>query len=116
MAKRTSMKSRLAKDESKADNTGKGKGEQLELLDVQPKHKKEMVRVGRRYSALVKQRLLLQNGRGGEVELQQKLLDLVKSENLTRDKDGKVKFKIDGVAFELTPTKEKIKVKVDDEE
>jgi len=90
-------------------------GAQMPLIDIGPEKSKEIVRIGRAYNAKVKERLAIQNGRNGEFELQQKLLDLVKAENLTRDKNGKIKFKIDGVSIELTPTKEKIKVKVDED-
>ena len=88
------------------------KGEQMDLIDVGPKAKKEIEKVGRAYRAKVDARLALQKGRGGEEELQQRLLALVKAENLTRDNDGKVKFTVGDVEFELAPTKEKVKVKI----
>ena len=90
-------------------------GEQMPLIDVSPEHSKEIVKVARAYNAKVKARLAIQKGRDGEEDLQQKLLELVKAENLNRDNQGKIKFTVDSVEIELVPTKEKVKVKIVDE-
>lgn len=111
MAKESAMQKQVKKDE-------KGKmpvGKTPPLLDVGPKKSKEIVKVARAYNAKVKERLAIQNGKNGEVELQQKLLDLVKAEKLQRDNEGKIKFTVDGVEMELVPTKEKVKVKIIDD-
>ena len=90
-------------------------GEQMPLIDVSPEHSKEIVKVVRAYNAKVKARLAIQKGKDGEEDLQQKLLELVKAENLNRDNEGKIKFTVDGIEIELVPTKEKVKVKIVDE-
>jgi hypothetical protein len=113
MGKKSSMQKEVEKTEQ-ATASGVPVGEQMPLIDVAPEHSKEIVRVARAYNAKVKARLLIQKGRDGEEELQEILLELVKAENLTRDKDGKIKFKVDGVGIELTPTKEKVKVTIDE--
>ena len=90
-------------------------GAQMPLIDVSPEHSEEIVKVARAYYAKVKARKEIQEGRGGEYELQERLLALVKAENLTRDGNGKIKFTVDSVELELVPMKEKVKVKIVDE-
>ena len=116
--KKTSMQKQVAKDELKPDNSKVAKGKQMALMNVDPKHSKEIERVGRAYRAKVDARLALQKGKGGEDELQQKLLELVKAEGFTRDSNGEIKFTVGQgqVQLILSPTKEKVKVKIKEEE
>jgi len=117
MAKKNSVMQReVERSELEPDNSDVPKGEQMDLINVSPEHSKEIVKLARAYNAKVKARLEIQNGIGGEVELQQKLLDLVKAEDLTRDNNGKIKFTVDSVEIELVPTKEKVKVKIVEDE
>lgn len=113
--KKTPMQEQVKKDELQPDNTDVPKGDQMALMNVSPKKSKEIVRVAKAYHAKVRERLEIQKGRNGEDALQEKLLELVKAENLSRDNNGKIKFKVDGVELELVPTKEKVKVKVVEE-
>jgi len=106
--KKTAMQNEVEKSEVPV-------GEQMPLMDVSPVHSKEIVKIARAYNAKVKERKGIQEGKGGEYDLQQRLLDLVKAENLTRDSNGKIKFTVDSVEIELVPTKEKVKVKIVDE-
>lgn len=89
-------------------------GEQMDLIEWQPENKKEIVRVARAYRAKVKERLSIQNGRNGEVELKEKLMDLVKAAHPTRNEKGVIRFKLDGLKIEVKPTKETITVTEDD--
>ena len=110
---------RKKKENSKqasSNEAGVPVGEQMPLIDVSPEHSKEIEKVARAYNAKVKARLDIQKGRDGEEDLQQRLLDLVKAENLSRDNSGKIKFTVNGVEILLVPTKEKVKVKMVDEE
>lgn len=109
-----SMQNKVEKSESVPDNSGVPKGEQMALLNTLPEHSKEILRLARAYLAKIKARMEIQNGENGELSLQQQLLALVKSENITRDNDGKIKFTIDSIEIELVPTKEKVKVTIVD--
>lgn len=112
--KNSAMQDQVEKDELQPDNSDVSKGDQMDLMDHQPKQSKELERIGRLYDKKVKARMALQSGEGGEFELQAKLLELVKAEDLQRDNNGHIKLNIHGVKLELTPTKEKVKVKIDD--
>ena len=67
--KKSSMQKEVEKSEQDK-NSKVPKGQQIPLLDVGPKKSKEIVQVARAYNAKVKARLEIQNGKGGEVELQ----------------------------------------------
>lgn len=111
--KKTTMEKQVEKDEKKTSNVPVG--ETMPLMDVSPKHSKEIVRIAKAYNMKVRERKIIQEGPKGEYALQERLLVLVKAENLSRDNNGKIKFTLDGVEIELVPTKEKVKVKIKEE-
>ena len=82
----------------------------MPLIDVGPEHSKEIAQVARNYSALVGIRL---KAMAKEVAAKEELRELIKKEHLKRLEDGKIRFKIDGLLIEVTPTDEKIKVTED---
>ena len=109
MTKSKSMQKQIEKDEK-----GKGtKGEQMDLIDVGPKHSKEIIACARIYKAIVTKRIKLTSA---EVTAKIKLLDMVKAAKLKRLSDGTIKFKIDGITIKVTPRDELIQVTEDKEE
>lgn len=106
MSKKTSMQNEVEKSEGKKVP----KGQQMPLIDVGPENSKEIAQVARNYRALVDIRL---KALAKEVVAKEELRELIRKENLKRLEDGKIRFKIDGLLIEVTPTDEKIKVTED---
>jgi hypothetical protein len=107
--KKKSMQDQVEKDEK-----GKaGKGEQMDLIDVGPKHSKEIIAQARKYKTIVTKRVKLTSE---EVTAKVRLLDMVKAAKLKRLSDGTIKFKIDGITIKVTPRDELIQVTEDKED
>lgn len=87
--------------------------EQGTLIDVEPEHSKEIIAAAKAYQKIKKQRCELT---AKETEAREKLIGLIKSENLQRLEDGSIKFRLDGYEISLVPQDEKLKVKEDDED
>jgi len=88
----------------------KKKSEQLPLIDVQPKNKKEIIACANRYKKAQSERIEALNR---EKEEKQSLLDLVEKGNLQRLDDGTIKFHVDGMTITVTPRDELVQVKED---
>jgi len=107
-----SKKNSIQNEVEKSEGTKVPKGQQMPLIDVGPEHSKAIAQVARNYRALVSIRL---KALAKEVSAKEELRDLIKKEHLKRLEDGKIRFKIDGLLIEVTPTDEKIKVTEDAE-
>ena len=81
---------------------------QLDLINVQPKNAKAIIRAARLYKEFQGAR---QIALGKEVEQKQRVLDLVKAAKLQPLDGGKIKFEYDGVLICVTPRDELITVK-----
>ena len=86
----------------------KESGKQEMLIDVLPEDAKPIIEAARDYKKHQKVRLAALKK---EVELKQRILDLVNKAKLQRLKDGKIRFEYDGVKITVTPTDDKIDVK-----
>ena len=92
----------------------KTSGEQLDLIkDYQPKNKKEILRVARKYKASQCARM---EAAAVEAEMKEKLLAVVKAANIVPDADGCYKFRVDGCTITVKPRDELVQVKFADEE
>ena len=88
-------------------------GEQMDLIDIGPVQKKQILQVARAYKKAVRARMAVGDE---EKQLKNKLLGMVRKENLTPLEDGSVKFELDGVKISVTPRDELIKVKFPEDE
>ena len=86
----------------------KESSEQLDLIDVQPKNAKAIIREARLYKEFQATR---QAALADEVAQKQQVLELVKAANLQPIDGGKIKFEYDGVIIFITPRDELITVK-----
>lgn len=86
----------------------KGTGEQLDLIDVQPKNAKPIIQAARLYKEFqaTRQAALVK-----EVEQKQRILELVKAAKLHPLDGGKIKFEYDNVMISITPRDELVTVK-----
>ena len=84
-------------------------GEQLDLIDVQPKNAKEIMAATKMYKKHQADRLA-----AGKKEVKQKavVLELVKNANLQPLADGVIRFELDGTLFSVTPRDELIQITV----
>lgn len=82
-------------------------GEQLPLIEVAPKNAKPIVEAARQYKMAQAARI---KALAKEVELKQKVRQLVKEANLQRLKDGVIRFTYDRVTVCITPQDEKVTV------
>lgn len=88
-------------------------GEQLNLIDVAPENAKEILKVAKIYEAAKKERL---KALAEEVKQKQKVLELIHEAKLQRMEDGKINVKCDRYTIVVTPTDEKIKIKIEGDE
>ena len=88
----------------------KGKGEQLDLIDVAPENAKPIIALARRYKKIVSARVDLTSQ---EVKLKKEIVDLVRAAKLQPLNGGVIKFKYNGVTVSITPRDELVKVKED---
>jgi len=88
------------------------KGEQMDLIDVNPEHSKEIIKLARQYK---KAQVTRVNALVEETKLKQQLLSLIKEEHLQRLEDGTIMFTIDSYKITVTPRDELIKVKDESE-
>ena len=86
----------------------KESGEQLDLIDFHPKNSEAIVATARLYKKFQVARMAAGDK---EVEQKQKILELVKAENLQTLAGDKVRFELDGVLITITPRDELITVK-----
>jgi hypothetical protein len=86
--------------------------EQGTLMEIGPKHSKEITAVAKKYKAAQAERL---EALGREKDLKEQLLAMVKDENL-QPVDGKIKFRVNGLEITVTPRDELIQVKEETEE
>lgn len=93
----------------------KDESQQLDLIDVTPKNQKKFLAAARAYKEAVTNRC---EWTAEETKYKKKILELVKEAELARLPDGTIKFKVDGMTITITPTDEKVNVKLpkDDEE
>ena len=90
-----------------AKSKKKKAGEQLDLIDVGPKHSKELLAAGKVYKKYQKAR---QAAAGKEAEQKKLILELVEKADLQRLAGGVIKFEIEGVPFKITPRDELVQV------
>ena len=83
-------------------------GEQMDLIDTHPKNEKEIIAAARAYKRIVTARLEIQKK---EVELKDKLLEIVDKAKLTPLEGGVVKFRVDNVEIKVTPRDKLVQVK-----
>lgn len=83
-------------------------GEQMDLIDVQPKNAKPIIAAARLYKKFQAARLTALDK---EVAQKQKVLELVKAANLQPLDGGKIRFEYDSVTVSVTPRDELVKVK-----
>lgn len=93
---------------SKTKTQTAGSGKQLELIDVAPKNAEPIIEAARLYKKVQSARL---KALAQEVELKDKIRQLVKKAKLQRLKDGVIRFTYDGVTVCITPQDEKVTVK-----
>jgi len=91
-----------------AKKKGKKKGEQLELIDVQPENVKHIIEVARTYKKSMARRL---KELADETKLKHKIIELVDAANLQPLKGGVIRFECDGVEISITPQDRQVKVK-----
>ena len=84
------------------------RGKQLDLIDTQPKNAKEIIAAARSYKKFQITRMAALRK---EIEQKQKILTLVKAENLQTVTGGKIKFELDGMIISIVPRDELITVK-----
>jgi len=87
---------------------GKKKGEQLELIDVQPENVKAIIPVARLYK---KSQAARQKHLAEETKLKQQIIELVDAANLQPLKGGVIRFEYEGVMVSVTPQERQVKVK-----
>lgn len=88
-------------------------GEQLDLIDVQPKNKKELLRSARRYKTVQRARIDALNAELAEKE---KLLAAVRAAKIVPDPDGSYRFRVDDCTIKVTPRDELVQVKFANDE
>lgn len=89
-------------------------GEQLDLIkDYQPKNKKDILRVARRYKTSQRTRMDAANV---EADMKEKLLAVVKAAKIVPGPDGSYKFRVDGCTISVKPRDELVQVKFDNED
>lgn len=91
----------------------KTSGEQLDLIDVQPKNKKDILRVARKYKAAQRARTDALNI---EIDQKGKLLAVVQAAKIPADPDGSYRFRVDGCTITVKPRDELVQVKFADDE
>ncbi len=106
-------RSKAPQQPPKSKDSSQTTGEQLDLLDVQPKHLKKIIAHARNYRAAVQRRMAALEE---EVAEKQALLELIKAENLQRLENGQIRFKLDGMLITVTPRDELIRVKEEADE
>lgn len=82
-------------------------GKQLDLIDVGPKHSKQILTAG---NLLNKHRKARMAAGAKEAEQKKLLLELVEKADLQRLAGGVIKFEIEGVPFKITPRDELVQV------
>ena len=102
MAKKKATKKKVTKkSEPQEDlNAGKEKGDQLDLIDINPENAREIVKVARSYKEYQTARIKAQKG---EEQQKQRVKDLVEEADLKPIEGGKIKFNYDGYTISLTP-------------
>lgn len=88
-------------------------GEQLDLIDVEPKNKKELLRVARRYKTAQRARTEALNV---EIAQKEKLLAAVKAAKIVPDADGSYRFRVGACTISVKPRDELVQVKFADDE
>lgn len=89
-------------------------GEQLDLIkDYQPKNKKEILRVARKYKTSQRARL---EAAAVEAEMKEKLLAVIKAAKIVPGSDGSYKFRVDSCTISMKPRDELVQVKFDNED
>ena len=85
----------------------KGTGEQLDLIDVGPKHSKEILAAAKIYLKHQKARL---TAAAKEVEQKKLILELVEKADLQRLAGGVIKFELEGIPITITPRDQLVQV------
>lgn len=91
----------------------KTSGEQLDLIDVEPKNKKEILRVARKYKTSQCARM---EAAAVEADMKEKLLAVVRAAKIVPDADGSYRFRVDSCTITVKPRDELVQVKFVDEE
>lgn len=89
------------------------KEEQLDLIDVEPENKKEMLRVARKYKAVQATRI---EALAAEKKEKGKLLELVREAEIAPEADGSFRFRVGNLVISVTPRDELVRCKFDDDE
>ncbi len=97
----------MAKKKAKKQVDVKVRGKQLDLIDVGPKHSKELLAAGQLY---LKHQQVRRAVAPKEAEQKKLILELVQKADLQRLAGGVIKFEIEGVPFKITPRDELVQV------
>lgn len=79
----------------------------MDLIDVEPKNKKDILRIARKYKALQQERISALNA---EITQKEKLLTVVRAAKIVPDADGAYRFRMDTLTITVTPRDELVKV------
>lgn len=96
----------MAKKKGKIET--KERGEQLDLIDIQPENAKAIIRVARLYKEFQATRIA---ALAKETEQKHQVLELVRAAKLQPLDGGKIKFEYGGVLICVTPRDELVTVK-----
>ena len=114
-AKISKIKAKTTKKTTEKNNPKKDKakpGDQLQLIDVQPKNKAEILKAAEEYKKVRKVRIeFLEKEKTAKKEV----LTLVRKAKMHPFADGSIAFMIDGVKISVTPRDELVQVKYKDE-
>ena len=83
-------------------------GGQLDLIDFHPESSGEIIKAARAYKKYQAARIAAGNK---EVTQKQKIVRLVRAEELQTLEDGKIKFELDNMVISIEPRDELVKVK-----
>ena len=100
-------KEKKVKKVKEAKDTKLGAGDQLALIDIHPENAKPIIALALTYKKYVAERQL---ALAKEVELKNKILDLVKAAKLQPLENGNTTFTYEGVTVSIEPQDEKVKV------
>ena len=87
--------------------------EQMDLIEVQPKNKKAIIKMAGEYKEVQRQRIRFFEE---EKTRKDKLLELIKEADLQSDADGVIAFSIDGIKIKVTPRDVLLQVKEEADE
>lgn len=90
----------------------KNPDKQMALMDVSPKNKKALVKAAEEYKDAAAQK---KEWSEAEAEAKKVVLSLVDDADLERLPDGTIRFVVEGMTITITPTEDKLNVKLPQE-